>query len=432
MKQALINFFEIDMRQTSIPRECIAGLTTYITMAYIVVVNPEMMAQAGMDYDASFTATCVAAATASFAMGVVANWPVALAPGVGLSAFFTYTVVGELGYSWQVALGAVFLSSILFIAISLTPLRKLVLASIPRNLRFAIAAGIGLFIGFIGLKNSGIVVADSASYVSLGDLASAETFLGLLGFILITVLSIRRIPGAIILGIASITGLAIVLGKVDYYGLISQPPPLTPILLELDILGAMNVGMVTVVLAFLFVNLFDTAGTLFAVADSAKLNDESNNITNINAALKTDSISSMLGTIVGCAPVTSYVESSAGVSAGGRTGLTAVFTALFFCLTIFVSPLASMVPPYATAGALIYVAMIMLSGLQNLDWHDQTELIPALITVVMIPMSFSIADGIAIGFISFAVIKTFTGKSQEVSYVAWALSALFALKLIFI
>ena len=432
MKQALINYFEIEMRHTSIPREFIAGLTTYIAMAYIVVVNPAMMAQAGMDYGASFTATCVAAATASFAMGVVANWPVALAPGVGLSAFFTYTVVGELGYSWQVALGAVFLSSILFIAISLTPLRKLVLASIPRNLRFAIAAGIGLFIGFIGLKNSGIVVADSASYVSLGDLASTETFLGLLSFISITVLSIRRIPGAIILGVASITGLAIVLGKIDYYGLIAQPPPLTPIFLELDILGAMNIGMVTVVLAFLFVNLFDTAGTLFAVADSAKLNDESNNITNINAALKTDSISSMLGTIVGCAPVTSYVESSAGVSAGGRTGLTAVFTALFFCLTIFVSPLANMVPPYATAGALIYVAMIMLSGLQNLDWHDQTELIPALITVVMIPMSFSIADGIAIGFISFAVIKTFTGKSQEVSYVAWALSALFALKFIFI
>ena len=268
--------------------------------------------------------------------------------------------------------------------------------------------------------------------MTLGDLASAETFLGLLSFLLIAVLSIRRIPGAIILGIASITFLSIILGKVEYSGWISRPPSLTPIFLELDVLGAMNDGMISVVLAFLFVNLFDTAGTLFAVADNARLTNGNNDIANLSAALKTDSLSSMMGTFLGCAPVTSYVESSAGVSAGGRTGLTAVFTALFFCLTIFMSPLTSMVPAYATAGALIYVAVIMLSGLQNLDWHDQTELVPALITVVMIPMSFSIADGIAIGFISFAVIKTFTGKSQQVPYVAWALSALFVLKFIFI
>ena len=432
MKEQFIRYFEIDIRRTTILREFVAGLTTYITMAYIVVINPTMMAQAGMNYGASFTATCLAAALATFAMGIVANWPVALAPGVGLSAFFTFTVVGELGYSWQVALGAVFLSSILFIVISLTPLRRWILASIPVNLRFAIAAGIGIFIGFIGLRNSGIVVSDSASYVSLGNLASAETFLGLLGFLVITVLSIRRIPGAIILGIASITGLAVVLGKVQYSGWVAQPPSLAPVFLELDILGAMNVGMVTVVLAFLFVNLFDTAGTLFAVADSAKLTTKNNEITNLNVALRTDSVSSMVGTFVGCAPVTSYVESSAGVSAGGRTGLTAVFAALFFCITIFISPLTSIVPPYATAGALIYVSMIMLSGLQNLDWYDQTELIPALITVIMIPLSFSIADGIAIGFISFAMIKTFTGKSREVSIVAWFLTILFALKFVFI
>ena len=256
--------------------------------------------------------------------------------------------------------------------------------------------------------------------------------MGLLGFLVITVLSIRRIPGAIILGIASITGLAVVLGKVQYSGWVAQPPSLAPVFLELDILGAMNVGMVTVVLAFLFVNLFDTAGTLFAVADSAKLTAKNNEITNLNVALRTDSVSSMVGTFVGCAPVTSYVESSAGVSAGGRTGLTAVFAALFFCITIFISPLTSIVPPYATAGALIYVSMIMLSGLQNLDWYDQTELIPALITVIMIPLSFSIADGIAIGFISFAMIKTFTGKSREVSIVAWFLTILFALKFVFI
>ena len=432
MKKTLQNYFELEAKNTSIKRELLAGATTFITMVYIIFVNPTMMAETGMDYGASFVGTCLAAAVACFAMGVLANWPVALAPGMGLNAFFTYTVVGEMGYSWQVALSAVFIAGVLFFVISVTPLRRWILESIPSSLRISMGAGIGLFIGFIGLKSSGIIVSNPVNYVSLGDLTKAEPYLGLLGFLIITVLSIRKIPGAIMLGIITITVISILANKVEFSGLFSSPPSLAPVLFELDFSGALNVGIVSVVLTFLFVNLFDTAGTLLAVATSANLIDDKGRIENLDQALKADSASSIVGTMVGCAPVTSYVESSAGVSAGGRSGLTAVFVGCFFCLAIFISPLASIIPAYATAGALIYVAMIMLGGLEKLEWSDQSELIPALITVSMIPLSFSIADGIALGFMSYVIIKVFTGRRDQVTSAAWFLASLFALRYLFI
>tara|TARA_B100001540_G_scaffold95135_1_gene85761 strand:+ start:312 stop:1610 length:1299 start_codon:yes stop_codon:yes gene_type:complete len=432
MKKTLQNYFELEAKNTSIKRELLAGATTFITMVYIIFVNPTMMAETGMDYGASFVGTCLAAAVACFAMGVLANWPVALAPGMGLNAFFTYTVVGEMGYSWQVALSAVFIAGVLFFVISVTPLRRWILESIPSSLRISMGAGIGLFIGFIGLKSSGIIVSNPVNYVSLGDLTKAEPYLGLLGFLIITVLSIRKIPGAIMLGIITITVISILANKVEFSGFFSSPPSLAPVLFELDFSGALNVGIISVVLTFLFVNLFDTAGTLLAVATSANLIDDKGRIENLDQALKADSASSIVGTMVGCAPVTSYVESSAGVSAGGRSGLTAVFVGCFFCLAIFISPLASIIPAYATAGALIYVAMIMLGGLEKLEWSDQSELIPALITVSMIPLSFSIADGIALGFMSYVIIKVFTGRRDQVTSAAWFLAGLFALRYLFI
>ena len=432
MKKTLQNYFELEAKNTSIKRELLAGATTFITMVYIIFVNPTMMAETGMDYGASFVGTCLAAAVACFAMGVLANWPVALAPGMGLNAFFTYTVVGEMGYSWQVALSAVFIAGVLFFVISVTPLRRWILESIPSSLRISMGAGIGLFIGFIGLKSSGIIVSNPVNYVSLGDLTKAEPYLGLLGFLIITVLSIRKIPGAIMLGIITITVISILANKVEFSGLFSSPPSLAPVLFELDFSGALNVGIISVVLTFLFVNLFDTAGTLLAVATSANLIDDKGRIENLDQALKADSASSIVGTMVGCAPVTSYVESSAGVSAGGRSGLTAVFVGCFFCLAIFISPLASIIPAYATAGALIYVAMIMLGGLEKLEWSDQSELIPALITVSMIPLSFSIADGIALGFMSYVIIKVFTGRRDQVTSAAWFLAGLFTLRYLFI
>ena len=432
MKEILKNIFELEAKKTSVKRELLAGATTFITMVYIIFVNPSMMAETGMDYGASFVGTCLAAAVACFAMGIFANWPVALAPGMGLNAFFTYTVVGEMGYSWQVALGAVFIAGILFLVISVTPLRRWILESIPSSLRISMGAGIGLFIGFIGLKSSGIIISNPVNYLSLGDLTKAEPYLGLLGFLIITILSIRKIPGAIMLGIIAITVISVFTNKVEFTGFFSSPPSLTPVLFELDFSGALDVGVVSIVLTFLFVNLFDTAGTLLAVATSANLINDKGKIENLDRALKADSTSSIIGTMVGCAPVTSYVESTAGVSAGGRSGLTAVFVGCFFCLAIFISPLASIIPTYATAGALIYVAMIMLGGLEKLEWSNQSELIPALITVTMIPLSFSIADGIALGFMSYVIIKVFTGQRDQVTLAAWFLAGLFALRYVFI
>ena len=425
-------FFHLKSNGTSVKQELLAGFTTFITMAYIIFVNPQMMSASGMDYGASFVGTCLAAALACIVMGLYSNWPVALAPGMGLNAFFTYTVVGEMGYSWEVALGAVFLAGILFVIMSVTPLRKWMLESIPLNLRIAMGSGVGLFIGFIGLKSGGIIIANEATFVSLGNFLQIETFLSAAGFLLIAVLASRNITGAILIGVLSVTCLGLILNNIQFQGLVSYPPSLAPIFLKLDILGALDVAMVSVIISFLFVNLFDTAGTLLGVANRAKLTDENGTIKNFDKALKADSGSSVAGSFFGCSPVTSYVESSAGVEAGGRTGLTAIFVGALFLVAIFFSPLAAIVPAYATAGALIYVAILMLSGMEKLDWSDFTELLPALIMIIMIPLTFSIANGIALGFISYVVMKIFTGNIKNISSGAWFLALIFMAKFIFL
>ena len=425
-------FFHLKSNGTSVKQELLAGFTTFITMAYIIFVNPQMMSASGMDYGASFVGTCLAAALACIVMGLYSNWPVALAPGMGLNAFFTYTVVGEMGYSWEVALGAVFLAGILFVIMSVTPLRKWMLESIPLNLRIAMGSGVGLFIGFIGLKSGGIIIANEATFVSLGNFLQIETFLSAAGFLLIAVLASRNITGAILIGVLTVTCLGLILNNIQFQGLVSYPPSIAPIFLKLDILGALDVAMVSVIISFLFVNLFDTAGTLLGVANRAKLTNEAGVIKNFDKALKADSGSSVAGSFFGCSPVTSYVESSAGVEAGGRTGLTAVFVGALFLVAIFFSPLAAIVPPYATAGALIYVAILMLSGMEKLDWSDFTELLPALIMIIMIPLTFSIANGIALGFISYVVMKIFTGNIKNISSGAWFLALIFMAKFIFL
>ena len=432
MSSILEKFFHLKSNGTSVKQELLAGFTTFITMAYIIFVNPQMMSASGMDYGASFVGTCLAAALACIVMGLYSNWPVALAPGMGLNAFFTYTVVGEMGYSWEVALGAVFLAGILFVIMSVTPLRKWMLESIPLNLRIAMGSGVGLFIGFIGLKSGGIIIANEATFVSLGNFLQIETFLSAAGFLLIAVLASRNITGAILIGVLSVTCLGLILNNIQFQGLVSYPPSIAPIFLKLDILGALDVAMVSVIISFLFVNLFDTAGTLLGVANRAKLSDETGNIKNFDKALKADSGSSVAGSFFGCSPVTSYVESSAGVEAGGRTGLTAIFVGALFLVAIFFSPLAAIVPAYATAGALIYVAILMLSGMEKLDWSDFTELLPALIMIIMIPLTFSIANGIALGFISYVVMKIFTGNIKNISSGAWFLALVFMAKFIFL
>ena len=432
MKLFLRNFFKFDENRTNFNREFVAGSTTFITMAYIIFVNPQLMSASGMDYGASFVGTCLAAALACFVMGLFANWPVGLAPGMGLNAFFTYTVVGEMGYSWQVALGAVFIAGLLFFLMSVTPMRKWMLESIPLNLKIAMGAGVGLFIGFIGLKSGGIIVSNGATFVSMGDLTNPETLLAALGFLLIAALSVRNVPGAIIIGVLSVTLIALSLGLVEYKGVLAYPPDVSSTFLQLDIVGALDIAMVSVIASFLFVNLFDTAGTLLGVASRANLLDSAGEVKNLDRALKADSSSSIFGAFFGCAPVTSYVESSAGVEAGGRTGFTAVVVGVFFVVAIFFSPLASMVPAYATSGALIYVAILMLGGMEKLDWADASELLPALIIIVMIPLTFSIANGIALGFLSYIILKLASGQAKSISTGAWFLSVIFITKLAYL
>ena len=428
----LEKLFKLSEHDTSVSTELLAGMTTFVTMAYIIFVNPQMMASVGMDQGASFVATCLAAALACFLMGLYANWPVGLAPGMGLNAFFTYSVVGDMGYSWQVALGAVFLAGILFFIMSATRLRGWMLNSIPMDLRVAMGCGVGLFVGFIGLKSGGIIEANAATYLTLGDLTQPQPMLACLGFLLIAILSVRQVPGAIMLGVLVITAIGLVSGQVEYHGLVSAPPSLGPTLMQLDIVGALDVAMISVVIAFLFVNLFDTAGTLLGVASRANLIDDEGKIQNLDRALKADSSSSIAGAFLGCAPVTSYVESAAGVASGGRTGLTAVTVGVLFLLALFFSPLAGMVPAFATAGALIYVAMLMLSGIHDLSYDDPTETIPALLTIVMIPLTFSIANGIAVGFITYVALKFCSGKSDQISFGAWFLAAIFLAKFVFL
>ena len=428
MKQILENIFKLQDNNTTIKKEFLAGFTTFVTMAYIIFVNPQMMAASGMDLGASFVGTCIAASIACFAMGFYSNWPVGLAPGMGLNAFFTYTVVGEMGYSWEIALGAVFLAGILFVIISVTPLRRWMLNSIPMNLRIAMGAGVGLFVGFIGLKTGGIIIQNDATFLSLGNLKNIETLLAAISFLLILILAIRKITGAIIIGVLGITITGFLLGLIEFNGFVSAPPDLRPTLMKLDIFGAIDLAMISIIISFLFVNLFDTAGTLLGVASRAGLIEDSGKIKNLDKALKADSTASVAGSFLGCSPVTSYVESSAGVEAGGRTGLTAITVGVFFLIAIFFSPLASMVPSYATAGALIYVAILMLSGIEKLNWSDNSELLPALIMIIMIPLTFSIANGIAIGFISYVVLKLASGKKSEISMGAWLLFIIFLLK----
>ena len=428
----LEKIFKLKTNKTSLKKELLAGMTTFVTMSYIIFVNPQMMAASGMDQGASFVGTCLAASLACFFMGLYANWPVGLAPGMGLNAFFTYTVVGGMGYSWEVALGAVFWAGILFALMSITPLRKWMLEGIPLNLRIAMGSGVGLFIGLIGLKSGGIIIANNSTLVTLGDLSQPTAIMALLGFLLISILSVRKVYGSIIIGIFVITFLAIVFNFIEFNGILSAPPDFLPVFMKLDIVGALDVAMIGVIISFLFVNFFDTTGTLLSIANRAKLTNKSGKIKNIDKALKADSSSSIIGSFFGCAPVTSYVESSAGVEIGGRTGLTAVITGIGFLLSIFFSPLAEIIPPYATAGALIYIAILMLSDMERLDWSEITEIFPALIIIVMIPLTFSIANGIALGFISYVAIKIASNKYKEVSLGAWFLTVIFLAKFVFL
>jgi len=427
----LEKLFKLEQHQTNIKREVIGGITTFLTMAYIIFVNPSMLEAAGMDKGAVFVATCLAAAIGCFIMGFIANYPIALAPGMGLNAFFTYTVVLDMGYSWEVALGGVFISGVVFVLLSLFKVREWIIDSIPMSLRYGIAAGIGLFLAIIALKNAGIVVDSPATLVTMGDITSFPAMMAGLGLFIIVGLAQRGINGSVMISILAITVIGLLVGDIDYAGIVSMPPSIAPTFLQLDLTGALEVGMLSVIFAFLFVDLFDTSGTLIAVAQRGGLLNEQGKLPRLGRALLADSTATMAGAALGTSTTTSYVESTAGVAAGGRTGLTAVVVGLLFVLALFFAPLAGMVPAYATAGALFYVAVLMMSSLINVEWEDLTEAVPVVVAAVLMPLTFSIANGIALGFISYFMVKLFAGRYKDISPSVLFLAALFAVKFAF-
>lgn len=421
--------FKLSEHGTNFRTEILAGITTFLTMSYIIFVNPDILSSTGMDRNAVFVATCLAAALGTFIMAFLANWPIGMAPGMGLNAFFSYTVVGSMGYSWQVALGAVFISGLLFFLLSIFKIREWVINSIPLPLRSAIAAGIGLFLALIALKSAGIVVDNPATLVGAGDMTQPGPMLAALGFMVIVALAYRRVTGAVMIGILLVTGISLLAGFTRTDGLVSAPPSLAPTLLQLDIRGALDVGLVSVIFAFLFVDLFDTSGTLIGVAQKAGLVDEKGKLPRLGRALMADSSATMFGSLLGTSTTTSYVESAAGTAVGGRTGLTACVVAALFLLSLFLSPLAGAVPPYATAPALFFVAVLMTSGLVQVDWEDLTEAAPVVVTALVMPLTFSIANGIALGFISWTAIKLLSGRWRDLNPSLYVLSALFIVKL---
>jgi AGZA family xanthine/uracil permease-like MFS transporter len=423
----LDRYFGLTRSGTTILTEIVAGATTFLTMAYIVFVNPTILGQAGMDKGAVFVATCLAAAASTLVMGLYANYPIGLAPGMGLNAFFTFTIVLTYKYTWQQGLAAVFCSGVLFFLISIFRIRRWVIEAIPANLKLAVSAGVGLFLGIIALESAGIVVAHPATLVTLGDIKKPAALLAGLGFVLVAALNYRGMIGGTLFGILAVTLLGIPLGLANYSGLVSLPPSLAPTFLQLDFSRAAELTFIIVVFSILFVDVFDNAGTLIGVTHRSGLLVEGR-LPRMKEALVADSFAAMFGALVGTSTTTSYIESAAGVSAGGRTGLTAVVVALLFLLALFFAPLAGMVPAYASAAALLYVACLMARGLAEIDWDDVTEFAPAVVTAIAMPLTYSIATGIGLGFIAYALIKIISGRMRDASPAVIALAALFALK----
>ena len=429
----LEKLFALKEKGSNAKTEVIAGITTFFTMVYIVFVNPSILGIAGMDTQVVFVTTCLIAAFGTIAMGLFSNLPIALAPAMGLNAFFAFVVVQKLGYSWQVGMGAIFLGSIGLFLLTLLKIRYWFIASIPHGLRVGISAGIGLFIALIGFKNMGIVVPNADTLVALGDLHDPKVLLGVLGFFVIVILSAKGIHSGVLISIALITGLALIFDPaVAFHGIVSMPPSLDSVVGQVDVAGAFDLGLLGIIFSFLLVNLFDSSGTLIAVTTKAGFADKQGRFPRMKQALFVDSTAAMAGSLMGTSAVSTYIESGSGVSVGGRTGLTAVVVGVLFLLTIFFSPLASVVPAYATAGALVFVGILMASSLIEVKWDDLTEATPAFITTAMMPFTYSITEGIAFGFISYCVMKACTGRFKEINPSVAVVSILFLIKFVWV
>ena len=423
--------FKLKEAGSDVRTEVVAGVTTFLTMAYIIFVNPAILGDAGLPKDAVFVATCLAAALGTAIMALYANYPIAMAPGMGLNAYFAYAVVLGMGIAWPVALGAVFISGCLFLVVSLLGLREAIVNGIPRSLRIAITVGLGLFLGLIALKSAGIVMANPNTMVTVGDLHKPPALLAIVGFLLIVTLDRLKVKGAILIGIIAVTVLSFFFGGNTFHGVFSAPPSLDATFMKLDIGGALGVGVLNVVLVFFLVELFDATGTLMGVASRAGLL-VSGKMQRLNKALLADSTAIVAGSMLGTSSTTAYLESASGVQAGGRTGLTALVVALLFLAALFIAPLAGVVPAYATAPALLFVACLMLRDLGDFDWNETTECIPAAITALLIPFTYSIAHGIAFGFITYAALKLLTGRFREVKPIVWVIAIVFSFKYAYI
>ena len=427
----LERLFKLREHGTTPRTEVIAGITTFLTMAYIIFVNPSILGDAGMPKDAVFVATCLIAALGSAIMGLYANYPIAMAPGMGLNAYFAYAVVLHMGFTWQAALGAVFISGCLFLVVTLFGIRRHIIDGIPQSLRSAITVGIGLFLALIALKSAGIVVGDKATLVTLGDLHSAPVILAVLGFLAIVALDKARVPGAILIGIVGVTVASFFFGGNQFRGIFSAPPSIAPTFLQLDIHTAVTKGLLNVVLVFFLVELFDATGTLMGVAKRAGLLVPGK-MERLNKSLLADSGAIFAGSLLGTSSTTAYIESASGVQAGGRTGMTALTVAVLFLACLFIAPLAGVVPAYATAPALFFVACLMLRELIDLNWDDTTETVPAAVTALAMPFTYSIANGLAFGFITYAAIKLLTGRVREVHWMVWVIAAVFLFKFFYV
>lgn len=419
-------------RGVSIRRELVAGATTFLTMAYIMFVNPKVLAAAGMDVGSTFVATCLSTALTTAIMGLYARLPVALAPGMGINAYFAFTVVPALGGDWRLALGCVFLSGLFFVAISVTPAREWLINALPRSMKLAIAAGIGFFLALAGLSASGIVAASPDTLVQMGKLSDPRVLIATIAFVVICALSARKVAGAVLIGILLATVAAVVCGLQPVQGVVSMPPSLAPTFLQMNFSGGGVVpGAIAVaVFAFLFVEMMDTSGTLTAVAHQGGLFDENGKLKSARKALTTDAVGTLIGSVLGTSPVTAYIESTSGIQAGAKTGLAAVVVAILFLLSLFLAPLAGTIPAYATAPALVFVATLMAKGLKDLDWEDMTESGPALLTALAIPFTYSIAAGIGIGFVVHTAIKLISGRWREVNLAVAVIAVLFLVKVL--
>ena len=430
----LERYFQLREHRTTIGTECLAGFTTFVTLAYILFVNPSILKDAGMPVDATFAATCVSSAFATLIMGLYANYPIAVAPGMGLNAFFTYAVVIGMGLPWQTALGAVFISGVVFFLLTVTKVREWIIAGVPQVLRLAIGVGIGLFIAFIGLRNSGLIVKSDATLVTLGDVKSPATLVSMAGLIITAFLVARKIRGALLIGVLATTLIAIVArvsppptGLGSFVTLTNPIASLQSTAFQLDIRGALKVGLIPILFSFTFVDLFDNIGTLVGVARKAGLLDEHGQLPRIGKALFADSLGTMFGALMGTSTVTSYIESAAGIAEGGRTGLTAVVVSLLFLLALVFSPLVGLIPIQATAPVLILVGVLMMSEIVHIRFDDFTEALPAFLTIIMMPLTYSIAQGLAFGFMSYTIIKFLAGRHQDNSAVTYLLTILFVL-----